>query len=123
MSDFTWGRWTLDPARAVLFHSEVPSYEVDLECMATCAAALNWIARLSEKRWVTPEDLGHLVLAMDAILGFQGRYCGDGHDMTRETPVGEDEAHELASGIGKRWAMAAAIRLACLGQSANEAGQ
>ena len=76
-----WGRWRLKDGCLVPEHA--PDYYVDLRRITDSAKALDWIVQLSKKSWVTEEDLGFLVKALDYILGFQQRYCGGGisHDV------------------------------------------
>ncbi len=70
-----WGGWIYDAELLTLTH-EVERYEVDLERMTTAAAALDWIAQVAGKAWATPEIVGSLVLAIDAILDLQATLCG-----------------------------------------------
>lgn len=79
-----WGRWRLDGG--CLVPEQAPDYYVDLRRITDSAKALDWIVQLSKKSWVTEEDLGFLVKALDYILGFQQRYCGGGvgHDVDTE---------------------------------------
>ncbi len=53
-------------------------YEVNLDQCDTSAGVLDWIAQLAGKTWVTNDDLGDLVRALDEILDFQASLCGGG---------------------------------------------
>ncbi len=54
------------------------NYEVDLECMWDSHSILDWISQVSKKTWATSECVGDMVSLLDAILDFQGKYCGGG---------------------------------------------
>jgi hypothetical protein len=75
-----WGCWRLEDG--CLVPEQSPDYYVDLRRITDSAKALDWIVQLSTKSWVTEQDLGFLVKALDYILGFQQRYCGGGFDKT-----------------------------------------
>jgi hypothetical protein len=75
-----WGPWRLSTRHWELtFSRDGARYGVDLERISDAAAeALDWIAQLSGKSWITPSDLGHLVRALDDIFHLQGTLCGCG---------------------------------------------
>ena len=60
------------------FHTE----QVYLTQMPDSEAVLDWITQVSKKNWATPLIVGDLVILLNAVLHFQGNYCGGA--MTRE---------------------------------------
>jgi len=48
------------------------TYEVCLGAHPTASEICDWLGHVAEKRWASPEVLGHLVLAMDKVIGLQG---------------------------------------------------
>lgn len=71
----TWGSWTYDAKRLALTYLDRRnknwSYEVDLEKCEIASEVLDWIAQLKGKTWITAEDIGNLVLALDDLLHLQ----------------------------------------------------
>ena len=68
----------LRPASGVLeimlpeYHSAAV-YEVCLGTHPTASDICHWLGHVVEKRWASPEVLGHLVLAIDQVFGLRGR--------------------------------------------------
>lgn len=75
-----WGNWTLDLRLLTLNYSEGKGrgYEIDLEDMTDSAPMLDWIMQMSAKPWMTPEQLGHLVRALDEVFHPQAYICSFG---------------------------------------------
>jgi len=81
-----WGPWHYRPDNLTLVHDD--GYDVDLERCRTSAEVLDWIAQVSGKDVVYDEkDVGHLVRALDEMLGLQARLCGGGQDHTIDIPA------------------------------------
>ncbi len=73
--------WEYDSEQLIVrYRDEAMNYEIELEHIDTSAAALDWIAQISQKTWETPEVVGDLVRLLDAILDFQGHYCSFGSE-------------------------------------------
>lgn len=47
--------------------------------MNDSASVLDWIAQLNEKTWVSPDDIGNLVKAIDDIFDLHS-FCGMGRN-------------------------------------------
>lgn len=73
-----WGNWRLEEEQFQLVHSI--GYYVDLAEMKDSANILDWIAQVSNKSWATPEDVGHLVRAVDELMDLQANVCSSGSD-------------------------------------------
>ncbi len=70
----TWGNWRYKAKLLTLTH--VPEdYEIRLDECSTSAETLDWIFQVASKTWVTPEDLGNLILALDDIIDPQANLC------------------------------------------------
>ncbi len=74
-----WGNWDYNPSNLTIGHKN--GYYIDLERCSDSASILDWIAQVSGKsKMFTHEDVGHLVRALDDIIGLQERICGNGTD-------------------------------------------
>lgn len=74
----SWGPWYFDPKMIVLVHMD--GYEIDLEKCDTSAEILDWLAQLRGKSWVTPTDLGNLMIAFDDLFHVQANFCSWGKE-------------------------------------------
>lgn len=70
-----YGPWEFDSENLTLTHE---GYEIDLETIDSPAEMLDWISQLAQKSWITPDALGHLVLAFEDIFSPQANLCGSG---------------------------------------------
>jgi hypothetical protein len=83
-----WGPWTLNLGEMRLEYSKkfahsdkIQRYGIDLDRCNNSSQILDWIAQLSQKQWLSNEDLGHLVRAFDEIFNtLQSHVCGCGKD-------------------------------------------
>ncbi len=75
MAGKRWGPWTLDHRHACLVY-DGETYFVSIDEMTTAAQTLDWIFHMAETSWVTPADIGHLVIAIEEILGRDMAGCG-----------------------------------------------
>ena len=64
-----WGGWAFDKKRLVLRNDERPSYEIDVETCSSPEEVLDWLAHVRHR--YSPEQLGHLVNALDDLLRFR----------------------------------------------------
>jgi len=55
-------------------------YEVDLERINTSGEMLDWVMQVANKTWATPDDLGWLVRALNAIFHPQATLCSFGSE-------------------------------------------
>lgn len=55
-------------------------YKIDLVRCNTSAAILDIIIQMSRKMWMTREDVGHLVEALDDLLNLQANFCGSEYE-------------------------------------------
>jgi hypothetical protein len=62
----TWGRWTYNASEPASIDLD-GYYEVELHRIDTDAKLGTWLLHLNEKRWVTTEDLGFLVQAIQDL--------------------------------------------------------
>ncbi len=80
-----WGNWQYDADRLVLdYVGKDGKYEIDLETCNDAWRIVNWVLQVASKNWVTPEDIGNLVLALEGVVGYglQGMiYPGSNFDM------------------------------------------
>ena len=74
---FTWGKWRFED-NLTLIHSDAEFYEVDLERMSSWEM-LDWSMQLEGKNWITSEDLGDFVRALNDIFSVQ-------HQLNRKQP-------------------------------------
>ncbi|MDH7973576.1 hypothetical protein QH494_15400 [Sphingomonas sp. AR_OL41] len=65
-----WGPWTIDlrDARLVYQRGEM-EYFVPVDEMTDSAQILDWIFQVNEKSWASRDDVGHLVEAIEDMLG------------------------------------------------------
>jgi len=75
-----WGNWKHNAKnRALEFHSPnhggAVVYWIDLDRMQTAEACLDWIFQLHKKRWMTDQDRGDLLRAIDYIVDPQAHLC------------------------------------------------
>jgi len=78
-----WGRWEYKAANLtlMLLGEKGLEYEVDLERCNDSAGVLDWIVQVSEKVYVSPIDVGHLVRALNELSGgLQDKVCGGAVD-------------------------------------------
>lgn len=65
-----WGPWTIDPRDACLVYQRAGvQYFVAIDEMTDSAQILDWIFQVSEKSWASRGDVGHLVEAIEEMLG------------------------------------------------------
>lgn len=87
-----WGNWVYSAESLALEHRDAHDhwdYEVDLERCETSAAVLDWIVQCSYKPWITHQDLGDLIEALDDLFGLQPNYCGMGTERAgHDNPMG-----------------------------------
>src|SRR5438105_423087 len=62
-----WGRWKLN-GHGGHWSLDLEHYYITLNDITTNARMNDWIFQMAGKTWVTPEDLGNLVLALDDIF-------------------------------------------------------
>lgn len=74
-----WGRWTLN-GEGEYWSLDTDGYYVPLHSIRTNAQMNDWVFQLAQKLWLTPEDLGHFVLALLDIFAPQATMCGEGQD-------------------------------------------
>jgi hypothetical protein len=83
-----WGAWRYDKEGIQLIFNkslcpgEEPRdlYKIDLERCNTSAAVLDIVVQMSRKMWVTREDIGHLVEALDDLFNLQSNFCGSEYE-------------------------------------------
>ena len=63
-----WGRWVLDGKHLTLTEDSFP-YGVPIDDCWELDGEARWLRHLSNKTWITAEDLGNLVLALNDLLG------------------------------------------------------
>lgn len=76
--EVTWGPWKFEPSDPPSLVYQPTGYWLDVGRFRTSGNVLDAIAQLSGKTWMTEEQLGHLVRALDEILKLQQNYCGGG---------------------------------------------
>jgi hypothetical protein len=74
-----WGPWIFH-RKALELEYRGGHYFVDLARCRSSAEVLDWIAQVSGKAWITREDVGYFVEALDDLLDLQGNICGFGFD-------------------------------------------
>lgn len=74
----TWGRFTFRRDNLTLEHSG--GYYIDLERCKNSAQLLDWIFQIEGKTWMTVEDKGHLIEALQDLLYPQQNLCSFGTD-------------------------------------------
>jgi len=103
-----WGNWRFDREKNSLIISkslcpgeeERDLYEVALERCNSSAAILDWIIQISQKLWITREDIGHLVEALDDIFTLQSNFCGSEYEHSDGKP---DYARSILEKIGFKY--------------------
>jgi hypothetical protein len=75
----TWGRFTFDREVFVLRHT-LYGREIDLEDCTSSARAMDWIFQISNKTWMSTEDRGQLLEALQDLLRPQANLCSFGRD-------------------------------------------
>jgi hypothetical protein len=71
-----WGGWVVDWETLTLTHRE--GYCLHLEEFRTAAAMLNMIVQVRGKVYMTPTDVGDLVVALDDLFEIQGSLTPSG---------------------------------------------
>jgi hypothetical protein len=82
---FNWGNWKLNHETPVLEYANFSLngagfYEIDLDRMTSSAEMLDAIFQVAGKRWISNEDIGDLVRALDDLLDPQAHLCSNGKD-------------------------------------------
>lgn len=86
--------WEWEPERLSLTYSKDGiEYWVTLVDMRTPADVLDWIMQLCEKTWLSHQDLGAFVYAVNELLRPQMTLCSGGQD---HGPI--DVARQIPSG-------------------------
>ena len=67
--DPRWGGWTFDSTWLVLVNDDCSYYEIPLAECASPEDVLDWLVQVRDR--YSPEQLGHLVLALNDLLGFR----------------------------------------------------
>jgi hypothetical protein len=70
-----WGEWRLHGR--LLVHDD-PYYDIPLDEIETSGQMLDWVIQLSQKNWLSKEQVGYLVEAFDEIFHPQRNLCGFG---------------------------------------------
>ena len=89
-----WGNWRFDRKENLLIinkcicpgEEEKDLYNVPLERCNSSAAILDWIIQISQKLWITREDIGYLVEALDDIFTLQSNFCGSEYEHSDGKP-------------------------------------
>src|SRR6266851_4843828 len=74
-----WGRWQLRMSNLTLWlraNGGRCFFEMDLEEITTCADLVAQIAYASQKPFMTREDIGNLIMALDEIFDLQESFSG-----------------------------------------------
>jgi hypothetical protein len=82
----TWGNWMFDAKRYYLDYTN-EQYDIDLSDLTDSARVLDWIAQVNGKAWMSPEDTGHLVEAINDIFHIQSSFCPGGVDQILDAPA------------------------------------
>ena len=84
-----FGRWRWNRRVNTLQFVERPGrgllYEIDLDLIRTSAQCLDWIFQASNKSWLTNEDRGNLLLAMQEAVKPQATLCSWGIERGKPT--------------------------------------
>lgn len=70
ISERHWGRWELDtrePPALIIQSMLFCEYYILLSLCQSLSQQENWIHHMSEKRWVTPQDLANLRRAFEDL--------------------------------------------------------
>lgn len=70
--------WHRDSASLRKLRAGDVFYSVPLTDMRTSAEALDWIFQLRQKSWLTDEELGAVLFALDELLRPQQHLCSGG---------------------------------------------
>ena len=75
-----WGPWTYYEKRFALVFTDPKAYTyaIDLSTCTESSEILDWIIQLSNKTWVSHQDLGYLVQALKELLNPQANFCSFG---------------------------------------------
>jgi hypothetical protein len=73
-----WGVWRLEKSNSTLCHARRSSFYVELDTITTTGQMLDSIFEVSQKSWVTREDVGNLVDALDALFDPRQNFCPGG---------------------------------------------
>jgi hypothetical protein len=74
-----WGVWQLERSSWTLLHTrDDHRFQVELGNINTTGQMLDSIFEVSQKSWVTREDVGHLVAALDEIFDPRQNFCPGG---------------------------------------------
>ena len=72
-----WGQWRYNASNLTVEYIDYDpqkkgavAYYVDLERCGTAGDILDWIIQVSEKAWTRPQDIGHLVQALNELAGY-----------------------------------------------------
>lgn len=68
-----WGNWHYDPNFFTLGYQNGYVYFIDLNDCTNSSEILDWLLHLAGKSWITPEDLGNLIYALDELADHQLR--------------------------------------------------
>ena len=71
--------WRFHQKALTLVHQDT-GYDVDLETCRTCPELADWIFQVTNKNWVSTEDLGFLIRDLNTLLGPQGSLCSCGKE-------------------------------------------
>lgn len=78
-----WGNWHLNEHNNTIeYWKPYPGdppwvvYYIDLDRMKSAAACLDWIFQISQKTWMTNEDRGNMLLAIQDMVRPQSHLCG-----------------------------------------------
>ena len=78
-----WGVWQLDKTSWTLLHTrDDHPFQVELGSINTTGQMLDSIFEVSQKSWVTREDVGHLVGALDDLFDPGQNLCPGGATRT-----------------------------------------
>ena len=94
LDGYNWGRWQYNQGNLTLKYidpEQAPEgafhYYVNLDECGTSADILDWVVQIAEKEWASPEDIGHLVLALNELAGgLQGKVINQVSTIRLENP-------------------------------------
>lgn len=67
----SWGSWTYVPAEMSLRFET--GYTIDLKTIHDGAELLHWMGHMAEKEWLTDQELGQFVRAIDELFDIRNR--------------------------------------------------
>lgn len=77
----TWGKWRYNAHNLTLeYGNGFNPYYLDLEECKNSAGLLDWIFQVCNKSWMTTDERGHLLEAIDDLLHPQANLCSFGVD-------------------------------------------